>query len=87
MARKFLDSWRRRNNKAKLVYVVDGRTPTPSGAVDPEDIIGAFQVSGGAIVAASYQRNKNHAILSKNGFMRLDASLQQHLLADLAARA
>ena len=69
------------------VYVVDGRTPTPTGAVAPEDIIGAFQVSGGAIVPTSYQRNENHAILSKNGFMRLDASLQQHLLADLAARA
>src|SRR5262249_21366909 len=27
------------------IYILDGRTPTPQGAVPPEDISGAFEVS------------------------------------------
>jgi hypothetical protein len=69
------------------VYIVDGRAATPQGSVSPEDILGAFQVRRGAMVAGSYQRNRNHAVLSARGFFRLDPVLQEKLCSALAERA
>ena len=37
------------------LYVIDQRTPTPGGAVPPEDIVGWFEVRGGQVVAGSYK--------------------------------
>lgn len=68
-----------------LVVIVDGRAETPSGAVPPEDVVGAFQVAGGRIVADSYRPNPNHRILNARGFFRLDPQLQRCLLEELAA--
>lgn len=67
------------------VMILDRRTPTPSGAVPPEDVIGAFQVQDGQIIRDSYQGNPNHRILSQQGFFQLEPTLQQHLLDELAA--
>jgi hypothetical protein len=67
------------------VHIIDGRTPTPQGAVPAEDIVGAFQVTDGNIVPDSYQANPNHRILSANGFFQLDPVLQTQLLDELAA--
>lgn len=68
-----------------LVVVVDGRAETPQDAVSPEDIVGAFQVAGGRILADGYRPNPNHRILNARGFFRLHPQLQRHLLEDLAA--
>jgi|HubBroStandDraft_4_1064222.scaffolds.fasta_scaffold09113_6 hypothetical protein len=69
------------------VYVVDQRTPTPQGAVPPEDIVGAFEIKNGQVVAGSYQASPKHLILSPNGFFRLGSELQPCLLEELAALA
>jgi hypothetical protein len=68
------------------VYVIDQRTPTPRGAVPPEDIIGAFEVKDGEVVLGSYRASPQHRILSANGFFRLDAELHRCLLNELEAR-
>ncbi|HET6425937.1 MAG TPA: hypothetical protein VFG20_19760 [Planctomycetaceae bacterium] len=66
------------------IYIIDRRTPTPDGAVPPEDILGAFQVSDGIVVPQSYQSNPNHQILSDKGFFQLNTGLQKCLLDELA---
>ena len=66
------------------VYLIDGRTRTPGGAVPPEDIIGAFEVRGGRIVPGSYQAGPRHRILSRDGFFRLSPDLEAALLEELA---
>jgi len=68
------------------VYVIDQRTPTPSGAVPPEDVIGAFQVANGGVIPGSYEPSPAHRILSANGFLQLSDDLLERLLAELAAR-
>jgi hypothetical protein len=76
-AKRKVDGW---------VYVVDGRAPTPESEVSAEDIIGAFQVTGGELVPGSYQRNPNHVVLSSNGFFRLDPELQRKLYSAIVER-
>jgi hypothetical protein len=68
------------------IYIIDQRTPTPHGPVPTEDIIGAFEVKGGAVVPQSYRASPNHLILSSGGFFRLDRGLQTCLLQELASR-
>ena len=65
------------------VYIIDQRTPSPGDQVPPEDIIGASQVVGGAIVPGSYWRNESHRILSERGFFRLGKLLHAALIQDL----
>jgi hypothetical protein len=65
------------------VYVIDARTPDPSGDVPTQDVLGAFAVREGVIVAESYQRNPNHILLSERGFFRLDPELHRRLLHEL----
>jgi hypothetical protein len=74
-ARKQGDGW---------VYLIDQRTPTPQGAVPPEDIVGAFQVKNGEVIAGSYRPNTKHQLLSSRGFFQLGAELQPCLLEELA---
>ncbi len=71
---------------AGYVYLIDARRPTPEGEVSPDDIIGAFEVQAGAVVAGSYQPNPNHVILSPQGFFRLEPALQNRLLAEISSR-
>ena len=68
------------------LYVIDQRTPTPQGAVPPDDVIGAFEVKGGEIVAGSYRSNAKHKILSARGFFQLDAPLLACLIEELETR-
>lgn len=65
------------------VYVIDQRTPTPQGAVPPEDIFGAFSVKNGQVVPGSYQASHKHLILSPRGFFDLGEELQACLLEEL----
>lgn len=65
------------------VYVVDQRTPTPQGAVPPEDIVGVFEIRNGQVVVGSYRASPNHVILSANGFFFLGAELQSCLIEEL----
>ena len=66
------------------VSVIDQRTPTPQGAIPPEDIIGAFEVKAGQVVPGSYRPNPRHMTLSADGFVQLGAELQVCLLEELA---
>jgi hypothetical protein len=72
---------RQRNGR---VYLIDGRTPTPEGAVPPEDIIGAFEVRDGRIVPGSYNACPNHGVLSSNGFFQLPSELHALLVEELS---
>jgi hypothetical protein len=63
------------------VSILDGRTPTPQGTVPPRDIIGAFAVKDGAIVPDSYFANPNYLLFSLDGFLKIDKSLQNALIA------
>lgn len=74
-AKKQMNGW---------VYIIDGRTPEPQGAVPAEDLVGGFQVEDGELVAGSYQPNPNHRILSNRGFFQLETVLEQRLLDELA---
>src|SRR4029077_14408341 len=62
------------------VYVVDQRTPTPQGAVPPEDIVGSFEVKNGPVTPRSYRACPKHMILSANGFFNLGPELEPCLL-------
>lgn len=68
------------------VYLIDARTPQPDGHVPPADIIGAVKIQAGTVVAASYQPNPNHRLLTKDGFFALPTELEIILQTDLHAR-
>jgi|SRR5579871_237365 len=70
-----------------FVFVIDQRTPTPRGAVPPEDIVGAFEVKGGQVVSGSYRPSPNHRLLTSNGFFQLGPELQPCLLLEVTALA
>lgn len=69
------------------VYVVDQRTPTPQGAVPPEDIVGAFEIRNGQVAVGTYRASPSHLIFSVNGFFFLGAELQPCLIEELVALA
>jgi hypothetical protein len=62
------------------VYVLDARTPDPTGRVPMEDILGAFEVHDGVAVPESYWRNREHLLLSERGFFTLLPELHERLL-------
>lgn len=64
------------------IYIIDGRCASLKEDVSPEDIIGAFEVKEGKIITESYQKNNNHLIFSHNGFFKLEATLETHLLEE-----
>jgi hypothetical protein len=61
------------------VYLIDGRTPTPGGAVPPADVIGAVAVEAGRLEPGSYQHNPHHRLLTADGFFLLPAELEAFL--------
>lgn len=65
------------------VYVIDRRTPDSEGAVPPEDILGAFQVSRGSVIATSYQKNETHHLVTDRGMFRLHPAIHAELLKQL----
>ena len=67
------------------VYIIDLRTPEgPSGHVPPEDIIGAFEVQNGRIVADSYQASSKHRVYTRDGIVCLPPSLRRALVKRLS---
>ena len=74
-AREQRDGW---------LYVIDPRTPEgPDGRVGPEDIIGAFEVRGGALVPGSYQPNDGYRVLTENGMTQLTPAQREAFVAAL----
>jgi hypothetical protein len=69
------------------VYLIEARTAYPQGKVPPHDIIGAFEVKAGRLVARSYERNPKHDLLSRDGFFRLPPAVHEELLRELTARS
>jgi len=65
---------------AGWVYIVDGRAPS-NEHVEPEDIIGAFEVRDGRVFA--YQAMPSHKLVSKRGFFALPTALHDALLREL----
>lgn len=63
--------------------IVDRRTPSPEVQVPPEDVVGGFEVKGGAVIAGSYRRSPDHMILTEEGFFDLGPELMPCLLAEL----
>jgi hypothetical protein len=66
------------------VYTIDLRTiEGPQGRVPPDDIIGAFEVRLGQIVAGSYWSNENYRAFTSNGLVQLPPSLRKAFLREL----
>jgi hypothetical protein len=63
--------------------IVDRRSPSPEGPVPPQDVVGAFEVKGGAVIPGSYRRSPDHLILTEEGFFDLGPELMPCLLAEL----
>lgn len=61
------------------VYLLDGRTPDPGGRVSPQDIIGAVEVSAGAVVAGSYRHNPRHRLFTTDGWFLLSPAIENAL--------
>jgi hypothetical protein len=77
-----------RQQQTGWVYILDARTPTPQGTVPPHDIMGAFEVRNGAIVAGSYSANQKHRLFSDDGFFKLpDEFLQDALMKRIFSAA
>lgn len=68
------------------VYVIDGRTPDPGAQAPAEDVVGAFQVKGGAIVREPYLPNPKYRLLTEHGFFSLSDTLHRRLLEEIARR-
>ncbi len=56
-----------------------------SGSPGSENIIGVFSVHNGKII--SYERNRDHRILSEKGFFRLPYGIEMKLIEELSAQA
>jgi hypothetical protein len=69
------------------MYVIDAATPNGiSGAVPPQDIIGAFKVERGAVVAGSYEANPRYVVFRQGrGLVRLPGKLHSALIEQLRA--
>ena len=69
------------------VYIIDARTQTPEDAVPPQDIIGAFQVTGGQLVPGSYSPSPKHSLLTSRGLFQLGPALHARLLETIRQRS
>lgn len=67
------------------VYVLDQRTPTPDGAVPPEDIIGGFEVKNGELIR--FIGSPNYVVYGRNGLMSLERSIHGKLIDELTELA
>jgi hypothetical protein len=76
-----------RRQQTGWVYILDGRTLTPQGTVPAHDIIGAFEVRGGAIVPESYSANPKHLLFSSQGFFQLSTTSLQNALLERLIKA
>nr|WKN39985.1 hypothetical protein K4G66_14930 [Tunicatimonas sp. TK19036] len=66
------------------IYIIDFRTPEGIiGNVPSEDIIGAFKVADGKIVANSYRGNDKHQVFTKNGLVKFPPGLDKILIEEI----
>lgn len=72
-----------RRQKDGWIYVIDGRTPDPAGAVPPEDILGGFELHAGVCKPGGYVRNPNHRLLTRRGFFQLESEFYEAVMARL----
>jgi hypothetical protein len=66
------------------LYIIDNRVAN-SGQEDtlPEDILGAFEIKNGLIIANSYQPNEKYLLFGNKGLVQLPASLYEVLIKAL----
>lgn len=70
------------------LYVIDLRTPDgPQGHVPLKDIVGAFEIKDGEFVRGSYQRFKEHRLLTDDGPFLLPPRLQDAVIEEVIRRA
>jgi hypothetical protein len=70
-----------RRQRDGYVYIIDARTPTPSGKVPTADGVGAVQIEGGNPIA--YHANPHYEPYGRNGLMRLDAWLEARFMEEV----
>lgn len=68
-----------------LLYVVDGRHPSDDSNIPPENILGAFKVEEGLIVADSYEANPNHLLLTDQGMCVPPGTLAKSFVESLSS--
>ena len=61
------------------IYIIDQRAIS-NPDTKPYDIIGAFEVKNGNIIAESYQANSNYEIISIDGLFKLPPEFEQNIL-------
>lgn len=73
----------------RFVYVIDPRTPDPGLDLTEmvEDIVGTFEVRGGAVVSEAYVPNPHYRLFTENGFFTLSGAIGQRLLEEVGRRA
>lgn len=74
----------REAGSGRVVYV-DDRAPEGED-VAREDIIGWFQVAGGAVVAGSYKANPDHQLLTEKGWSHAIGKFRAEMVRELVRR-
>jgi len=64
-----------------VIYVVDRRTPDPTGDIPKQDIIGAATVEGAKLVR--FHGSPEYRTYTEDGFMQLDPWLHEKLVEEL----
>jgi hypothetical protein len=72
-----------RRQQDGFVYVLDARTPDPTGEVSSEDIIGAVKVENGEPI--SYEGHSAYRVFTENGFLGLEPWLKEKLIEEIRA--
>ncbi|MBM3756113.1 MAG: hypothetical protein FJW38_19265 [Acidobacteria bacterium] len=75
----------RETGAGRVVYI-DDRAPEGE-EVASEDIIGWFQVAGGAIVAGTYKPNPEHQLLTERGWSHAIGKFRAELVRELVRRS
>lgn len=75
----------RETGSGRVVYV-DGRAPEGED-VASEDILGWFQVAGGAIIAGTYKPNPDHQLLTERGWSHAIGKFRAELVRELVRRS
>jgi len=69
-----------------IIFVIDRRVADIYGAIEPEDIIGAFEVHERFIHPETYRPNPKHRLFTQKSFFQLDSLLENELRAQLASK-
>jgi len=80
-----------RRRKDGRFLLVDARVRDAPGYVPgqepkPEDVIGTFEARDGLILPGSYQRNRQHRLLSEKGLFQLEYAVRERLKEEIVAR-